>query len=37
MKIDDVRRLTTDQLVRFIEKRALAWRPSTLRAQGVTA
>ncbi len=29
--------LGTDQLVRFIEKRALAWRPSTLRAQGAPA
>jgi sulfonate transport system permease protein len=29
--------LGTDQLVRFIEKRALAWRPSTLRPQGATA
>jgi sulfonate transport system permease protein len=26
--------LVTDQLVRFIETRALAWRPSTLRPQG---
>jgi sulfonate transport system permease protein len=29
--------LGTDQLVRFIEKRALAWRPSTLRPQGASA